>query len=260
MHMFDAQGVYMWLCSCSFLRQHTDGTEGQWLITGSESWPGYVVLTNSVHTQLSANMLVGLTELYGNLYWTTFDQQYQFDSEEFVVEESSIKPDVVKFYEVQIGRDRYCGIEHEKERRAADVYVLKKNDRGNIALFAVQIQYFIRHRVRVKHRRRRTDRYVEQDEWHTFAVVLNYKAAPGMALRGQDIQHPDKVAFQMDLESIQDRYGVENYIPIRLIAGRFIKVPAVAFQEYIDLKRVRQASRHLEATTGFRCAPLPPKH
>jgi hypothetical protein len=252
--------VYVYMCGSSFLRQHTDGTEGLWIITGSESWPGYVVMTNSERTQLSANMMVGLKELYGNLYWTAYDQEYKFDSEELLVEESSITPDVVKFYEVQIGRDRYCGIQHQKQRRAADVYVLKQNDRGNIALFAVQIQYFIRHRVRVKHRRHRTDEYVEQDEWHTFAVVLNYKAAPGMALRGQDIQRPNKVAFQMDVESIQDRYGVENYIPIRLIAGRFVKVPAVSFDEYIALKRVKQASRHLEATTGFRCAPLPPKH
>lgn len=230
------------------------------MITGSESWPGYVVLTNAVRTHLSANMLYGLTQLYKNNYFTMTSAAYNFDNDEFKVEPSSIGTEVIKFYEVQIGRDRYCGIQHDKEHRAADAYVLRHNQNNLIALFAVQIQYFIRHRVRVQHRCNRTAQYREQDEWHTFAVVLQYKAMPRMEKMGQDMQHPDRVAFQMDLEHIQDRYGVQNFIPIRSIAGRFIKVPAVSFAQYIDLKRVKQAARHLEPTTGFYCSPLPPKH
>jgi hypothetical protein len=230
------------------------------MITGSESWPGYIVLTGSSEMQLTPNMLHGLKKTYSVLYYTLSAGRYQFDNNELLVEPNSIGPDVLKFYEIQIGRERYCGIEHEKEQRAADAYVLKKNCNGAISLFAVQIQYFIRHLVRVQYRSAARAPYIEQDEWHTFAVVLNYKPTEGMERWGQDVSSPNFVAFQMDLESIQDRYGYDNYIPIRTIAGRFIKVPAVPFDQYIDLKRNKQATKHLQATTGFYCSPAPTRH
>ena len=187
------------------------------------------------------------------------DARYNFDPAQFRVDPSSITPHVIKFYEVQLGRDRFCGIQHPKEYRSADAYVLKKNKHNKIRLFPVQIQYFIRHQVRVGHRSSPEEPYHVQNEWHTFAVVLHYTASPGMNEVGQDTQNPDDVAFQMDLEHIQDRYGIENYIPIRQIAGRFVKVPAVSYEQFISLKRDKQEARHLLPTTGVYCSPLPPR-
>lgn len=252
-------------CSCvmmfSFLRQRTDESEGLWMITGTESWPGYMVLTNSETIQLTNNMLHGVTEAYDHLYYTKDDERksYGFDEHQFLVEPTSITAEAIKFYEVQIGRDRFCGIEHHKEYRAADAYVMKHGKDGKIRLFAVQIQYFIRHQVCVQYRSHPSQPYHKQDEWHTFAVVLHYKATAGMKEMGQDIRNPNVVAFQMDLENIQDRYGIENFVPIRQIAGRFIKVPAVSYAQFMAYKRKKQESRHLPATTGIYCSALPPR-
>ena len=62
------------------------------MITGSESWPGYMVLTNSERVELSRNMLIGLTELYNTLYFTMSDARYNFDPAQFRVDPSSITP------------------------------------------------------------------------------------------------------------------------------------------------------------------------
>lgn len=245
----------------SYVRQHTDGTEGLWLITGSESWPGHIVLTDSEETQLTENMMTGLRATYAQRYYTLSNAEHKFDANEFRVhmDDTSMSPDVLKFYEIQIGRERYCGMEHCKEHRAADAYIMKHNIHGRITLFAVQIQYFIRHRARVQHTRHRDGLVTVQDEWHTFAVVLHYRAATSMDEMGQDVMHPNNVAFTMDVERIGDRYGCDNFVPIRVIAGRFVKVPSVPFKRYVQLQSKRQLSRPLDTNTGFYASPLPRK-
>jgi hypothetical protein len=251
----------------SYLRQHTDKQGGQWIITGSESWTGYWVKTDSESITLKMAHLKGLKSAYVTYYKTDGSysdgtHDYKFDAHELCVDEDSITDQVTKFYEIQIGRDRYCGIEHKKEQQAADAYTIKSNthDQPQMRLYAMQIQYFIRQRVVVKHRSAPNAPYCSQAEWHTFAVVLHY--VPVRREDGQNVQNPD-VSFLMKLESLgaRDGYGYENFIPIRQIAGRFIKVPVASYETYANIKQNKQARKHLplHPTNGFFCSPLPPK-
>jgi hypothetical protein len=95
----------------SYLRQHTDKQGGQWIITGSESWPGYWVKTDSESITLKMAHLKGLKSAYVTYYKTDGSysdgtHDYKFDAHELCVDEDSITDQVTKFYEIQIGRDR----------------------------------------------------------------------------------------------------------------------------------------------------------
>jgi hypothetical protein len=63
----------------------------------------------------------------------------------------------------------------------------------------------------------------------------------------------------MRVEHIGARYGWDNFVPIRVIAGRFVKVPSVRFKRFVHLESKRQLSRPLDENTGFYASPLPRK-
>jgi hypothetical protein len=93
-------------CTCSYIRQQEDNVN--WLIVGTESFPGAIDLTGSVDIELDEKTMLGLKSTYRYRYNIENNQTVTLHngntvhvpSDEFVISPHSITNKVTKFFKV----------------------------------------------------------------------------------------------------------------------------------------------------------------
>ena len=147
---------------------------------------------------------------------------------------------------MHIGRETFYGIEGgATAERSSDIYYMSSKE-NKIVAYAAQIQYFIQHRATVTHTHNLTCAITTAvDELHTFAVVFMYNHFEN---KGMALDSPSPVfTYKLD----KNKYGWENFIPIRQIAGRCAKMPHYDYKKWKKAESGRGVHSFPDSTTFY---------